>query len=152
MVTGSLKDYKRYTGLHKHFDKILELLANLTPDSPTGKTVIEEGNAWVSFSKIESGAKETADPKFEAHRNFIDIHCIIKGEEIFGYADVDDLTVTKEYDPEGDYLLGVGPITPVRLGNREFIITFPEDAHIPQMKKVNDDVTYRALAKIRVED
>lgn len=151
MVTGSLNDYKRYTGIHKHFDKILEILASLTPDSPTGQTVIEEGNAWVSFSKIDCGAKDAENPEFEAHRNFIDIHCIIKGEEIFGYANIDDLTITKEYDAEGDYCLASGPIVPVRLADREFIITFPEDAHIPQMKKVNDDVTYRALAKIRVE-
>lgn len=42
---------------------------------------------------------------FEAHRDFIDIHFILSGSEVFGYSNVDSLKLTKEYDQDADYLL-----------------------------------------------
>jgi len=149
MVTDSLKYSEKYNSLHKHFEEAFRILKSLTPDSPSGKIVIEEGNAWVNVSKV-SEVKEKDDPIFEAHEKFIDIHCLIKGSEIFGYANLDQLDITEPFDPARDVTFAKGHIIEVKLSDGDFIVTFPEDAHIPNMKKLSEGVSTRAIAKIRV--
>ena len=70
--------------------------------------------------------------------------------EHFGYANLDTLSPTTEYFEKDDYLLARGHINTLKLSDGQFIVTFPEDAHIPNMKKLSEGVTVRAIAKIRV--
>ena len=148
MVTDSIKNRALYAGMHKYFAEAFEILASINEDTPTGKIVIDEGNAWVSVSHIESSEDKTGKD-FEAHRDFIDIHYLAKGEEIFGYGYLGDLDVTVPFDPARDCLFARGHVNEIKLGNGEFIVTFPEDAHLPAMKKLTEGTTIRAIAKIR---
>jgi biofilm protein TabA len=68
---------------------------------------------------------------WEAHRRFIDIHCVIAGEERMGWAPVDSLTAG-EYDAENDFypLQGQGgAFFTLRPGR--FALMGPADAHMP---------------------
>ncbi|MBR2929705.1 MAG: YhcH/YjgK/YiaL family protein [Clostridia bacterium] len=149
MITDSIKNKALYEGVHKYFKEVLEVLSSLTPDSPAGKIVIDEGNAWVNVSKIEESADKTGKD-FEAHRDFIDIHYLVSGSEIFGYAYLGDLEVTVEFDPARDCLFAKGHVNELKLSSGEFIVTYPEDAHLPAMKKLSEGTTTRAIAKIRM--
>lgn len=148
MVTDSLKNRDLYSGMHKYFREALDIAAGLNADSPAGKIVIDEGNAWVTVTKIEESADKTG-ADFEAHRDFIDIHFLISGEEIFGYAYLGDLEATTEFDPARDVIFAKGHVNEIKLSSGEFIITYPDDAHLPNMKKLSGGVTTRAIAKIR---
>ena len=148
MVTDSIKNRELYAGMHKYFKEALDILASLDENSPAGKIVIDEGNAWVTVSKIGESADKTGKD-FEAHRDFIDIHYLAKGSEIFGYAYLGDLEVTEEFDPARDVLFAAGHVNELKLSSGEFIVTFPEDAHLPAMKKLSEGVSTRAIAKIR---
>ena len=85
---------------------------------------------------------------FEANRKFIDIHFMIDGEETFGYANVNDLRAITEYNDKEDYLLLNGNINRIRLGNGDFCIVFPEDAHIPAMEYGGSKKAKKAIVKI----
>ena len=149
MVTDNIKNRALYANMHKYFAEALEIMAGITADTPAGKTVIDEGNAWVTVSKIgESADKIGAD--FEAHGEFIDIHYLASGSEIFGYAYLGDLERTTEFDAERDVVFAKGHVNEIKLSDGEFIITYPDDAHLPNMKKLSDGITTRAIAKIRV--
>ena len=148
MVTDSIKNRALYAGMHKYFREALEILASINEDTPTGKIVIDEGNAWVTVTHIESSEDKTGKD-FEAHRDFIDIHYLASGEEIFGYGYLGDLEVTVPFDAARDCLFAKGHVNEIKLGNGEFIVTFPEDAHLPAMKKLTEGTTIRAIAKIR---
>lgn len=150
MVTDNIKNRHLYANMHKYFAEALDILASLTPDSPKGKIVIEEGKAWVNVSRIGESA-DKIDPAFEAHGAFIDIHYLENGSEIFGYGNLADLEVTEEFDPARDVLFAKGHINEIKLCPREFIITFPDDAHIPNMRKLTDGEVVRAIAKIAVD-
>ena len=149
MITDNIKNRALYASSHKYFKEVFEVLASIDESTPAGKTVIDEGNAWVTVSKIgESQDKTGAD--FEAHGEFIDIHYLAKGSEIFGYAYLGDLERTTEFDPARDVVFAKGHVNEITLADGEFIVTYPDDAHLPNMKKLSDGVSTRAIAKIRV--
>ena len=149
MVTDNIKNRAIYAGMHKYFAEVFEVLASITEDTPAGKTVIDEGNAWVTVSKIGDSADKTG-ADFEAHGAFIDVHYLACGEEIFGYAYLGDLEPTCEFDEARDVIFAKGHVNEIKLSSGEFIVTYPDDAHLPNMKKLSSGVTTRAIAKIRV--
>ncbi len=69
--------------------------------------------------------------KYEAHRKYLDVQYIAAGHELMGYAPVEKITVTGEYDPENDALFGSvdGDLVAATAGT--FFILYPRDAHMP---------------------
>ena len=149
MIVGTIKDAAKYASVNESFGVIFEKLAAIVPGIAT-KEIIKEGSVWYGAPGGDGAhAKEReADPVFEAHRNFIDIHYIVKGEETFGYNDISHLTVTEEYDPARDVLFLKGHINEIKLRAGDFCVVFPEDAHVPCMDCVEGHI--RCVAKIRV--
>ena len=149
MVTDNIKNRALYEGMHKYFPEVLSTLASIDANTPAGKIVIDEDNAWITVSKIEEG-KDKTGAELEAHGAFIDIHYLASGSEIFGYAYLGDLERTCEFDAARDVVFAKGYTSEIKLSSGEFIITFPDDAHLPAMKKLSSGTTTRAIAKIRV--
>ena len=85
------------------------------------------GGAYAMVQEFES--QPIGEEKFEAHRRFIDIQYVASGEEIMYYAEAGQLT-PGEYHPDRDYmdLEGSGLALHVHAG--EFVIFFPQDAHL----------------------
>lgn len=79
-----------------------------------------------------------SEGKWEAHRNYIDVHYIVSGKERLAYAPVDSLEVYRAYDETEDYMLlrGGGSTNVVTAGNTivavpgTFLVFRPEDAHM----------------------
>lgn len=146
MITGNIKDCEKYYSVHKDFKTAFEFLKSLSPDDEEGSRTF--GNLKGCVSDVVKNESDEPSDLFEAHRKFIDIHYVLKGEELFGYANVDALTPTTEYNEEKDYLFLKGDITPLHLHAGEFCIAFPEDAHIPAMECGKDKREKRAIVKI----
>ena len=149
MIVDSIANAALYECLNKSFPKVFEILASLDKNAREGKIVIDGGNVWVNVQHFGDKAP-SADPKFEEHRNFIDIHYIVYGEEKFGYNNLDRLNVTEPYDESRDVEFSKGEINELHLKTGDFLITYPSDAHIPNMQKINKDTMVRAVAKIRI--
>ena len=97
MITDVLKNAKDYEKVNKAFPEVFKVLASLHADSPEDKIVLDEGNVWVAVNHFP----ETPDREevlFEAHRDFIDIHYIVSGEEVYGYENIDKLQSAIAYD------------------------------------------------------
>ncbi len=148
MIKDNIKNYKTYVSAHKDFERVFEFLTNLDSNTKFGKYVIEEDRIWVNIS--ESEPDEKAERQYEAHRDFIDIHYIISGGEKFGCSEIDKLKETVSYDKESDVLFLDGELNSLFLKKGDFIVTFPQDAHIPAMSKISDDILVRAVAKINI--
>ncbi len=147
MIVSNLKNCQKYNKVHKDFERVFSFLQNLPCDA-TGKYVLEEGKVWAGVISV------TAEPKeqkiFEAHREFIDIHYILSGKEKFGYADIERLKTIKEYNIDGDYALYEGTADILSLKQGDFVVTFPEDAHIPDYEKIGNDTLTRVVIKIKI--
>ena len=150
MIVANLKDCEKYYGVHKDFKEAFEFLKKLTVDSPDGQTVFRAGEMWVGVSTNAKKDDDGTEKTFEAHRKFIDIQCVIKGQEIMGYSNISEVSTTKmEYDETRDVALYGGEYSTLILKDGDFAVFFPEDAHIPFIS--NPDGHKKAVFKIRVE-
>ena len=147
MIVDSISNSHKYTSLHKDFEKVFSFLKELKEDA-TGTTVLEEGNVWANVIEVREMSQSAK--VFEAHRNFLDIHYILTGDERFGYANIDRLKTKQAYNDVDDYELLEGETTAISIKKGDFVITFPEDAHIPDFEKTNDDKLVRVVVKVRI--
>ena len=152
MIIGNRKDFSRYSKLNSAFGRAFAFLETLSEDSAKGN--INEGGVRGGVSVItKSDTFIDGSPKcFEAHRENIDIHYVIQGEERFGFAHVDTLVPQNEYNEDGDYQFFTGRADYVTLHPGDFCITFPEDAHIPCLTSGKEETVKKVILKIRDEN
>lgn len=148
MIIDNIKNSNEYVTIHKDFGKIFEFLENLKEDA-TGMVTLDEGNVWANVFGVE---KLPDDMKiFEAHRKFIDIHYILSGEESFAYSNIDRLKSVMSYNDADDYELFEGESgNCILLKKGDFVITFPQDAHIPDFQIDDSQKTVRVVVKVRM--
>lgn len=95
--------------------------------------------------------KPLTDQKFEAHRKYIDIQYIVSGEEYIIYNDATKLQTFSCYEEENDCELFSGNGTAIHLTQGDFVILFPQDAHIPKIAVNAEKPVIKAIVKIPVE-
>jgi len=153
MIYGNIKNAKRYYALHPDFKKIFEFLATLSekelPDGISGenyKVIVNKSFADTSDLSADGGEKA-----FEAHRDYIDIHYCVSGEEGFGYNDISALEPITEYNDADDYILLKGKAYRLTLYPGDFCIVYPEDAHLPMLKGEGSPAVLKAIAKVKLD-
>lgn len=146
MIIDSIDNCDKYVSLHKDFDKVFSFLRELKEDVK-GTTVLEKDNVWANVIEVQEMPKSVK--VFEAHRNFLDVHYILEGEVKFGYGNIARLKSKRPYNAVEDYELFEGEVNAITLKKGDFMITFPEDAHIPDYEKTNDDKLVRVVVKVR---
>ncbi len=147
MIFGNINDAEKYFPVNRYFAEAFGLLKGLD-GSEHERITVKDGTFWINFAEFDEIA--TGDKPFEAHKDFLDIHYIIEGEEKFGCANTESLTESRPYDKENDYLLLSGSADILTLKKGDFCIVFPEDAHIPCMSKGNEKLK-KAIVKIKLD-
>lgn len=129
------------------WDKVFAYLdqAKLEQIAP-GKYPIDGDNAFAIVT--EGPDKELGQTAWESHRNYIDLHYVIKGKEKIGGAPVANATVTKAYDPAKDAANYTVDGTFYIATPGTFFLFFPSDAHRPGIK-VDDTPVKKLVIKIR---
>ena len=145
MITGNIKDCEKYCGISGALGRALDFLKTVEYGAKTSDFTVNFAEIF-TFDEDAKGNKKL----FEAHRKYIDIHYIIAGTEQFGYANIATLTPVTEYNAVDDYILLDGEVNRITLNKGDFIIVFPEDAHIPAMKYKDGQKVKRAVVKIPV--
>lgn len=93
--------------------------------------------------------------KYEAHQNYIDIQYIASGQEAMGWAPLEQMMVTKAYDPAKDVVLGTCPVeiaTKVKVNAGEAAIFFPQDAHAPKLAVGEPCPVKKIVLKVAIQD
>ncbi len=129
MIFGKLEDLHIYKALSDNMSKAVDFVLNFKEEMEDGKYEIDGKNVYAMVST--SKTKEHSEPIFEAHRKYIDLQFIVRGEEDTGYAPANDLKVTTPYVEADDYLLAEGKGSKVRVSAGEFYIAYPCDGHLP---------------------
>lgn len=116
-------------GLHA----ALEFLARPgTAALPDGRHEIDGDRVFALVQRYPTESRP--EPRFEAHRKYIDVQYIAAGEEVVGWAPLERLSVSEPYEEEKDVCFGsVSGWTPVLLKSGELAVLFPEDAHAPRL-------------------
>ena len=85
-------------------EKAYEFLTHINDGTIKGRHDFNE-NLYVNVVSYGTKDVNCFDGVFEDHKDFIDLHVIIRGEEKIFYGNRSDMVITKEYDKAGDYEL-----------------------------------------------
>ena len=133
--------------------KALEFLRRSgVADLPDGRVDIDGDTVFALVQRY--AAVRTEAPKFECHRNYLDVQFIASGEEIIGWAALETMKISEAYDGKKDVCFGaVGPgkWTPVHLQAGQLAVLWPEDAHAPKIAAGGPSPVVKIVVKVAVE-
>lgn len=113
-----------------------------------GKYPIDGDNVFASVT--EDPSKDFDKTNWESHRKYIDLQCVITGDEKMGKWPVAEVTsVTKPYDETKDVANYTAPGKFYVIPAGTFIIFFPGDAHRPNITPGGNKVVKKIVIKIR---
>lgn len=117
--------YRQMTDL----TQVLEYMAEQNVQTmPEVAVQLREGEVFVNPAQFTS--KPIEECRFEAHRNFADVHYILEGSETIIVADIAKTTETTPYNKLQD--IGFATCTEgvvCTLYPGDFLVCFPQDAH-----------------------
>lgn len=126
------------------------LLESRSKPPAEGRIEIDGDRVYAIVQSYET--KRSDEPKFEAHRRYIDIQYITGGEEVIGWTPLEKMTVTVPYDAAKDALLGkasAGDVTPVLLRPGELAVFYPSDAHAPKQSAGGPAKVAKIVVKVQ---
>ncbi len=134
MVVTDIEHALEQVALTPALQKALTFLRQVRLSSlPDGRMEIDGEQVYALVQSYETRGGE---PKFEAHRKYLDVQYVAAGEEIIGWAFIDRMAVDAAYDEAKDVCLGRVPpseVTPVRLSAGQLAVLYPTDAHAPKL-------------------
>ena len=149
MIISNLQNSSRVESLHPLFKKLFDYVK--THDllhTECGRIVLDGDHLFINTS-TPTGV--TADQQIlEVHRDYIDVHILMEGQETVGWKALEDLTQeTKAYEKEGDCALYADrPTTYVTLQPGQFLIVYPEDPHAPI---IGEGKIRKLIGKVKVD-
>lgn len=148
MIKDKLENAQLYYGLSKNLETGLKWLRNsdLT-NLPDGRYEISD-RIYANIQTYET--KE--DALYEAHRNYIDIQYIVKGEEKIGVTNYSNCETATPYDKEKDieFLNNISDEQYLPLYAGEFMILYPHDAHKPSISLNKKSSVKKVVVKVKI--
>ncbi len=152
MIADSIKNHSFYP-FGPAWKAAFEFLKTLTPETKPGKRLIQDDRLFAGVDCYET--KSRAAAKLETHRKYVDIQVLLSGEEVIEIFPKQELTVSEPYNPEKDAEFYRAPENaPVKITLRpgQFLVFFPEDAHMPCLMTSNTpQAVKKVVIKVAVE-
>jgi biofilm protein TabA len=119
-------------------------------DLPDGRVEIDGKNVYALIQSYNSKL-ETENPRFEAHRKYVDVQYIVSGKELIGWAPLAALSEATPYNDEKDVLHGrvsADALTLTRLSAGQATLLYPSDAHAPGLADGESTSVKKIVVKI----
>ena len=133
MIYDSLDNLELYKSLSSNIYEGLVFLKNAAPDIACG---VHQINPKVRAIVSEYETLLENPYGYEAHRRFLDIQFLLKGEEKVCCLPLEKLKETKPYNPDNDaafYTADGATHIDLPIGGGYFTILYPQDGHMPQV-------------------
>lgn len=145
MIIDSLTQADKYISLHKDFKLVFDYLKeNDISEMACGSYKLRGDEVFFNLQEYETKSVQ----KIEAHKKYIDIQVVAVGEEYMGYTNIENTTVSEEYDEKRDVMFLNGSVDKVKADNKTFLIFYPEDAHMPALSIHENKWVKKAIFKI----
>ena len=146
MIIDSLKNIARYKMIPELSRVIDDILQGDWKRFPLGKTEMDGERLLVYMQEYDS--KEAKEVRGESHRRYIDLQCVISGEEIIGYQILEGQEVLEEI-PEKDIVFYPNTgMTELRMRAGMFAVFFPGEIHAPCQISGQRERVKKAVFKI----
>ena len=126
MIICPWKDIMKYAAMLPGIEEAFEAVNALTVYEDKANYPLSDGNRF--FLAVQ-GTK--APDVAEAHRKYLDIQYIVKGQEVMGWAPLDACPPAGEFNVEGDCGMYSGDFQFITITEGNCYVAFPEDAHMP---------------------
>lgn len=149
MILGKVSDTSRIEYLHPYFRTLFKFVRENDLSKFANQRIVLDGDD-LFINMAEPELKKAEDQKLEVHREYIDVHFPLIGDEICGVTHISDLTVESDepFNVEDDYALySEQARTYFTSHPGDFYIVFPEDAHAPI---IGEGKIKKAIAKVRL--
>lgn len=150
MIFDRLSNSKQYEKLNEKFKIGFDFLKNNNlKEMKDGRYDIAEG----VFANVQSlKTKNKTAKKWEAHKDYIDIQYVIKGQECMGYGILEDFKkVVVPYDKEKDIeFLDGEKFNYINVNENDFVIFYPNDVHAPMLSVKEDVEIKKVIVKIKI--
>ena len=147
MIVDKLENIANYSEIPAD---AVNFIRELTDGIKLGKYNIGVSN----YANVESYiTKNIDDAKFESHKNYIDIQILLSGKERIYVGSVNDMTISVPYSLEKDIMFydeAVEPYDYITLGDSNFVMLFPHEAHAPQVAVSNSSEVKKVVVKIKI--
>ncbi|UDN60550.1 YhcH/YjgK/YiaL family protein [Clostridioides sp. ES-W-0016-02] len=149
MIFGSINHSKTYSTLHEDLLKCFEYVKeNSLIDYEKGTHTIDGDDIFVNIVEYKTCEKE--ERFWEAHKKYIDVHLMLDGCERIDLNFIENLE-QKTYEEDSDFLPLDGKNNGyVELRKGDFLVCYPEDAHMTAIKVSEKENIKKAIFKVLV--
>lgn len=148
MIVTNLNNSARIEPLHPLFKKLFDYVkSNDLLNAPLGRIDVQGDELFIN--NINPQCVPAEKQVLEMHRDYIDVHILLEGEETIGWKAIEDLqNITQEYQKEGDCALSDDtPTIFAKLKPGEVCIVYPEDPHAPV---IGDGKIRKLIGKVKL--
>lgn len=147
MITDHIRNRHLYAGLAPEIKMALDYCAKMYEEGFRETDDAIADNVTMKCHPLTT--RPMSALTWEAHHRATDIHFIVDGREIIGYADRTNLKITQD-QPENDVMFLEGDKIGgfVTLEPGYFMLTFPDDAHAPCLSPEEPVNCNKVVAKI----
>ena len=146
MIVCPWKDLGRYAAIIPGLEEALNVVANLQSMEPATYPLSNGGRIMV-----QQGTTRSAEGALsEAHRKMLDIQYIVKGQEVVGWAPLETLTPSGEFNETKDVGLYDGHVDYMVISEGYCYVVFPEDAHMPSVHLTEPNEYRKIVVKLPV--
>jgi biofilm protein TabA len=149
VILDVLEQWPRYTGMHPRFAAAFAWIAGQDwTNVADGKHSIEGGEVFALVSSDSGRGRENSP--LEYHHRYIDIQCVITGDEMIGWQYLPPASPHRvNYDAGKDIgFLQAPAFVWIPVARGQFAILFPTDAHAPL---AGTGPVRKAVIKVAVE-
>ena len=149
MIYDKIDNLKTYAAISEDLKLGLEFLRDINPGIEKG---VHQLSDRVRAIVSEYSTKPENEYGYEAHREYIDIQYLIRGEEKIASLPLEFLQETKAYNPDIDaafYKEAAVPPTESIIGNRCFAVYFPQDGHMPGLSVTAPCPVKKVVVKVK---
>ena len=146
MIICKYQELNRYEAAIPGLAEAMELIEKLQ-SFEAATYPLSNGNR-VMTSQGTSRPVETA--LGEIHRKYLDIHYVVAGSEIFGWAPLEDMTPAGEFDEEKDAGMYNGEVQFITVPAGFCYVVFPEEIHMPAVHFQEPIPQTKVVVKLKV--
>lgn len=147
MIFDTLNHIETYRHIHPRIYQGLKLLESNFSDMADGRYSVEGDDL---FYMIQSYETKPDNPFPEAHKQYVDIQCVLTGGESISVGSLEDLTEVESH-PEQDLALYQGPLNQIALTPGKFVVLWPQDAHAAGIALGETGPCHKCVVKVRLD-
>ena len=148
MIFDTLNNVENYKGLGRVYTALKFLSETDFNKMDLGRYELDGDNIYYMVQSYDTDPDKTIA---EAHKKYIDIQFMVKGEELIGIAPICcDKTETQAI-PENDVWFYECKTEPITLIENSFMVLYPDDLHCPGVATNKKSITCKkVVVKVKV--